>query len=54
MRTFKFSDGDKLNSLYKVTLPCVITDIEISNVTDVVDTDIPLLLSKNSMNTYDV
>ena len=49
MRTFKFSDGNKLNSLYKVTLSCIITDIEVSIVTDVVDADIPLLLSKDSM-----
>ena len=49
MRTFKFSDGNKLNSLYEVTLPCVITDIKISIVIDVVDSDIPLLLSKDSM-----
>ena len=46
VRTFKFGDGNKLNSLYKVTLPCVIGDIEVSIVTDVVDTDIPLLLSR--------
>ena len=49
MRTFKFSDGNKLNSLYKVTRPCIIADIEVSIVTDVVDADIPLLLSKDSM-----
>ena len=49
VRTFKFSDGNKLNSLYKVILPCVITDTEISIITDVVDSDIPLLLSKDTM-----
>ena len=49
MRTFKFSDGNKLNSLYKVTLLCVITDIEVSIITDLVYSDIPLLLSKDSM-----
>ena len=38
-----------LNSLYKVILPCVIADIEVSIVTNVVDSDIPLLLSKESM-----
>ena len=41
VRTFKFSNGNNLN--YKVTLPCVITDI----VTDY--SDIRLLLSKDSM-----
>ena len=49
MRSFKFSDGNMLNLLYKVMLPCVITDIEVSIFTDVVDSDISLLLSKDSM-----
>ena len=49
VRTFKFGDGNKLNSLYKVILPCVITDIEVSIITDVVNSDIPLLLSKDAM-----
>ena len=50
MRTFKFGDGNKPNSLYKVILPCVIADIEVSIITDVVNSDIPLLLSKDAMN----
>ena len=49
VRTFKFGDGNKLNSLYKVILPCVIADIEVSIITDVVNPDIPLLLSKDAM-----
>ena len=49
MRTFKFGDGNKLNSLYKGILPCVVADIEVSIITDVVDSDIPLLLSKDTM-----
>ena len=49
VRTFKFGDGNKLNPLYKVILPCVITDIEVSIITDVVNSDIPLLLSKDAM-----
>ena len=49
VRTFKFGDGNKLNSLYKVILTCVITDIEVSIITDVVNSDIPLLLSKDAM-----
>ena len=49
VRTFKFSDGNKLNSLYKVILPCVIADIEVSIIIDVVNSDIPLLLSKDTM-----
>ena len=49
VRTFKFGDGNKLYSLYKVILPCVIADIEVSIITDVVNSDIPLLLSKDTM-----
>ena len=49
VRTFKFGDGNKLNSLYKVILPCVIADIEVSIITDVVNSDIPLLLSKDAL-----
>ena len=49
VRTFKFGDENKLNSLYEVILPCVITDIEVSIITDVVNSDIPLLLSKDAM-----
>ena len=49
VRTFKFGDGNKLNSLNKVILPRVIADIEVSIITDVVDSDIPLLLSKDAM-----
>ena len=49
MRTFKFSNGNKLNSCYKVILPCVIADIKVSIITEVVDSDIPLLLSKDAM-----
>ena len=49
VKTFKFGDGNKLNSLYKVILPCVIADIEVSIITDVVNSDIPLLLSKDAM-----
>ena len=46
VRNFKFSDWDKLNSLYKVIIPCVIADIEVSIITDEVNSDISLLLSK--------
>ena len=49
VRTFKFGDGNELNSLYKVILPCVIADIEVSIITDVVNSDIPLLLSKDAV-----
>ena len=49
MRTFKFGDGNKLKSLFKVTLSCITANIEVSIITDVVDSDIPLLLSKDPM-----
>ena len=49
VRTFKFGDGNKLNLLYKVILPCFIADIEVSIITDEVNSDIPLLLSKGAM-----
>ena len=49
VRAFEFSNGNKLNSLYKVILPCVIANIEVSIITDVVNSDIPLLLSKDAM-----
>ena len=49
VRTFKFGDGNKLNSLYKVILPCVIADIEVNIITHGVDSDIPLLLNKDAM-----
>ena len=42
----------KLNSLYQVILPCVIGDIEVSIITDVVNSDIPLLLSKDAMKRH--
>ena len=41
MRTLKFSKGNKLNSCLTVTLLCA---IEVNIITDVVDSDIPLLL----------
>ena len=49
MRTFKFGNENKLNSLYKFILPCVIVDIKVSIVTDVVNADIPPLLSEDSI-----
>ena len=48
-KTFKFGDGVKLKSLKTVILPCVATKMVIKIISDVVDTDIPLLLSKKAM-----
>ena len=48
-RNFKFGDGERLQSLYNVTLPCNIAGLRVDIITDVVDSDIPLLLSKVAM-----
>ena len=47
--TFKFGNGRPVQSLKKVALPVTIENDKISQETDVVDTDIPLLLSKTTM-----
>ena len=47
--TFKFGNGRPVQSLKKVALPVTIENDKISLETDVVDTDIPLLLSKATM-----
>ena len=47
--TFKFGNGGPVKSLKKVSLPVIIGTQAIDLETDVVDTDIPLLLSKNAM-----
>ena len=49
VRTFKFGNCNKLNSHYKLILPCVIADIEVTIITDVMDSDIPLVLSKDAI-----
>ena len=46
---FKFGDRLKVKSLKKVTLPCVIAKMNVKIMSDVVDADIPLLLSKTAM-----
>ena len=48
-KCFKFGDGLKVKSLKKVTLPCVIAKMNVEIISDVVDADIPLLLSKTAM-----
>ena len=47
--TFKFGNGRPVQSLKKVALPVTTGNDKISQETDVVDTDIPLLLSKVAM-----
>ena len=47
--TFKFGNGGPVQSIKKVSLPAMIGKQKIDLETDVVDTDIPLLLSKSAM-----
>ncbi|KAG1685087.1 Acidic leucine-rich nuclear phosphoprotein 32 family member A [Nymphon striatum] len=46
---FKFGGGTVLQSTKKVTIPCAIAGVECEILADVVTSDIPLLLSKDSM-----
>ena len=46
---FKFGDGRKVQSIMKVTIPAKISNTDVSIVTDLVNDDILLLLSKEAM-----
>ena len=46
---FRFGDGNRMKSLKYVEFPCILANKAIRIRTDVVDSDIPLLLSKSSM-----
>ena len=48
-KTFKFGGGNKLPSNGQYVLPAVMAGKRVTIKTDVVDSDIPLLLSKNAM-----
>ena len=48
-RKFKFGDNTVFTSLYKVLIPSVICSKRVMIGTDVIQTDIPLLLSKEAM-----
>ena len=48
-QTFTFGDGEKVKSKRKVTITCWMGGIPGQVVTDVVDCNIPLLLSRRSM-----
>ena len=48
-RYFRFGNGERLKSLFNVVLPCNIAGLRVNIITDVVESDIPLLLSKASM-----
>ena len=47
--SFKFGDGNGMKSVKKVTIPAKIAGVNIYIVTEVIDGDLPLLLSKDSM-----
>ena len=49
--SFKFGSDTVFNSLYKVKMPASIGSHEIQVETDVIDTNVPLLLSKKAMKT---
>lgn len=53
-RTFKFGGGERLRSKGEFKLPAVIAGKEVFIRTDVVDSDIPLLLSRRAMKTAGV
>ncbi|KAG1673036.1 DNA polymerase epsilon subunit 2 [Nymphon striatum] len=48
---FKFGGGRCLKSKEKITFPCLIAGVNCNISTDVVESDIPLLLSKSAMKT---
>ena len=49
LQTFKFGDGTEVKSKRTMTIPCWMGGIRGSITTEVVDCNIPLLFSKNSM-----
>ena len=51
-KTFKFGDGIKLKSLKTVILLCVVVKMNVKIISDVVDADIPLLLSEKAMKRH--
>lgn len=51
--TFKFGSQERFKSLFRVKIPAKIGNKEISIVTDVIDSTIPLLLSKDAMKKAD-
>ncbi|XP_057310466.1 uncharacterized protein LOC130648431 [Hydractinia symbiolongicarpus] len=51
---FRFGGGERLNSNGKVKIPCNMAGKECEIVTDIVECDIPLLLSKTAMKKADM
>ena len=52
VKIFNFGGGEKLYSLGTITFPCLLAGKNISITTDVVDSDIPLLLSIKTMKDF--
>ena len=48
-KVFKFGSGNKLASVKRVVLPCIVAGFHVDINTDIVDADILLLLSKSAM-----
>ena len=48
-KVFKFCSGNKLASVKRVVLPCIVAGFCVDINADIVDADIPLLLSKSTM-----
>ena len=48
-RVFKFCSGNKMASVKRVVLPCIVACFRVDINADIVDADIPLLLSKSAM-----
>ena len=46
---FRFGDGRQIKSLQSATIPAIIGQHKINIKTDIIDSDIPLLLSKTAM-----
>ena len=47
--TFRFGNGGDLKSMFKIQLPCILGGKKVLIAADVVESDIPLLLSKDAM-----
>ena len=50
---FRFGNGAELHSQFKVNIPCKLAGKQVEILTDVIDSPIPLLLSKRSMKKAD-
>ena len=46
---FQFGGGEKRKSAMKLGLPCMIGDLKVTLITEVVDAKIPLLIGTNSL-----